>query len=176
MRSREVLALVGSYEAVRGGLDRATNSRRQPGSTFKPFVYGYAIHSHEMTPATIVETSPSALHGYRPDNYDEGEGKTPKRLRDALALSVNVAAVWSLERVGPSNVVAFAESLGITSKLGADLSLALGSYEVTPREMVGAYAAVAAGGVYQEPVLIEKIVGPNGAAVERPRARYRAHA
>ena len=66
VRSREVLALVGSYEAVRSGLDRATVTRRQPGSTFKPFVYGYAIHSHEMTPATIVETSPSALHGYRP--------------------------------------------------------------------------------------------------------------
>ena len=169
VRTREVLALVGSYEAVRSGIDR-TQSHRQPGSTFKAFVYGYAmqLHSKEWTAATVVETSPGALHGYRPDNFDEGEGKTPKRLRDALALSVNTAAVWSLERLGPTNVAAFTHTLGIASKLGADLSLALGSYEVTPREMAGAYAALAAGGMYDEPVLIQKIVGPNGAEVPLP--------
>jgi penicillin-binding protein 1A len=167
VRSREVLALVGSYEAVRGGLDR-TSSHRQPGSTFKAFVYSYAIHARSMTPATIVETSPFALHGYRPDNFDEGEGKTPKRLRDALALSVNTAAVWSLERVGPTNVVAWAHALGFESKLGADLSLALGSYEVTPREMLAAYATFAAGGVYADPILIQKIIGPNGVEVPLP--------
>src|SRR6185312_12530640 len=107
VRTREILALVGSYEAVRSGLDR-TNAHRQPGSTFKSFVYSYALHTHtrEWTPATIVETNPGALHGYRPENYDEGEGKTPKRLRDALALSVNTAAVWSLDRLGPTNVTA----------------------------------------------------------------------
>jgi penicillin-binding protein 1A len=65
-------------------------------------------------------------------------------------------------------VTAWAKQFGIESKLGADLSLALGSYEVTPREMLGAYATFAAGGVYEEPVLIQKIVGPNGAAVELP--------
>ncbi len=167
VRSREVLALVGSYEAVRGGLDR-TVAHRQPGSTFKAFVYGYAIHSRAMTPATIVETNPAALAGYRPENFDEGEGKSPKRLRDALALSVNTAAVWSLGRLGPSNVAAWARTLGVESKLGADLSLALGSYEVTPREMVAAYATFAAGGVYAEPILIQKIVGPSGAVVALP--------
>jgi penicillin-binding protein 1A len=175
VRTREILALVGSYEAVRSGLDR-TNAHRQPGSTFKSFVYSYALHTHtrEWTPATVVQTNIGALHGYRPDNYDEGEGKTPKRLRDALALSVNTAAVWSLERLGPTNVTAWAHTLGIQSKLGNDLSVALGSYEVTPREMVGAYATFAAGGVYEEPALILKIVGPNGVEVplpERVKAR-----
>jgi penicillin-binding protein 1A len=167
VRTREILALVGSYEGVRAGLDR-TNAHRQPGSTFKSFVYSYGLHARSLTPATIVETSPAALQGYRPDNYDEGEGKAPKRLRDALALSVNVAAVWSLQKLGPTNVVAWAKSMGIESKLGADLSLALGSYEVTPREMAGAYATFAAGGVYEEPILIQKIVGPNGVPVELP--------
>ena len=167
VRSREILALVGSYEGVRAGLDR-TNAHRQPGSTFKPFVYSYGLHSRQLTPATIVETSPSALHGYRPDNYDEGEGKSPKRLREALAQSVNVAAVWSLQKLGPASVVAWAKSLGIESKMGADLSLALGSYEVTPREMAGAYATFAAGGVYEAPILIQKIVGPGGVAVPLP--------
>ncbi|MFO0760923.1 MAG: PBP1A family penicillin-binding protein [Byssovorax sp.] len=168
VRSREILALVGNYEATRGGLDRATNAHRQPGSTFKAFVYSYAIHSRAVTPASIVETNPAALGGYKPDNYDEGEGKAPKRLRDAVAQSVNVAAVWTLEKAGASNVVAWAHSLGIESKLGADLSLALGAYEVSPREMAGAYATFAAGGVYEAPVLIKKIVGPNGAEVPLP--------
>jgi penicillin-binding protein 1A len=168
VRSREVLALVGSYEGTRGGLDRASSSHRQPGSTFKAFVYGYAIHTRQMTAASIVETSPSALHGYKPDNYDEGEGKTPKRMRDALAESVNVAAVWSLEKVGASNVVAWTHALGVESKLGADLSLALGSYEVTPREMAGAYATLAAGGVYEQPILVKKITGPSGVEVKLP--------
>ena len=171
VRTREVLALVGSYEAVRGGLDRATFASRQPGSTFKPFVYSYAMHGRTLTPATIVETNPRAMSGYKPANYDESEGKTPKRLREALAQSVNVAAVWTMSQVGPSNVVAWAHAMGIESKLGPDLSLALGAYEVTPRELAGAYATFAAGGVYEKPILVTRITGPNGVDVSlAPRA------
>ncbi|HEY4120876.1 MAG TPA: PBP1A family penicillin-binding protein [Byssovorax sp.] len=168
VRSREILALVGSYEGARGGLDRASHSKRQPGSTFKAFVYGYGIHARSMTPATIVETNPKALKGYNPQNYDEGEGKTPKRVREALAESVNVAAVWALGKLGPTNVVAWAHALGIESKLEPDLSLALGSYEVTPREMATAYATLASGGVYEQPILIKKIVGPGGVEIALP--------
>jgi penicillin-binding protein 1A len=174
VRSREIVALVGSYEGVRGGLDRASHAHRQPGSTFKPFVYSYAIHSRTMTPASILETDPQFIPNYRPANYDESEGMSPRRMRTALAHSVNVAAVWTLNRVGPNNVVAWAQTLGIQSKLGPDLSLALGSYEVTPREMAGAYATFAAGGTYEPPVLIRQIVGPNGAEVPLlPRAPSR---
>jgi penicillin-binding protein 1A len=168
VRTREVLAVVGSYEAVRGGLDRATRAQRQPGSTFKPFVYGYALQSRRMTPATLVETSPSAVPLYKIGNYDESGGQTPRRLRDALAQSVNVAAVWTLGQVGPTNVVAFAHAFGIESKLGADLSLALGSYEVTPWELTSAYASFAAGGVHEAPVLVSRIVGPGGVELELP--------
>jgi penicillin-binding protein 1A len=64
--------------------------------------------------------------------------------------------------------VAWTHALGVESKLGADLSLALGSYEVTPREMAGAYATLAAGGVYEQPILVKKITGPNGAEVKLP--------
>jgi penicillin-binding protein 1A len=126
------------------------------------------MHSRQMTPATIVETNPTALKGYNPQNFDEGEGKTPKRVREALAESVNVAAVWSLQKVGAPNVVAWAHALGIESKLEPDLSLALGSYEVTPREMAAAYATLASGGVYEEPILIKKIVGPGGVEIALP--------
>jgi penicillin-binding protein 1A len=81
---------------------------------------------------------------------------------------VNVAAVHVLEQAGPANVVAWAAALGIGSKLGADLSLALGSYEVTPYEMAGAYASFASGGVYDAPTLIAKIVGPDGKEIPLP--------
>ena len=170
VKTREILALVGSYEAARGGLDRATRASRQPGSTFKPFTYGYAIHTRTMTPATLLETDPTMVSGYKPGLLaaDESAARKPKRMREALAKSINVAAVWSIQRVGPANVAKWAAAHGVTSKLGADLSLALGAYEVTPREMVAAYATWAAGGEHQAPVLISKIVGPNGAEVPLP--------
>jgi len=175
VRTREIRALVGGYAAARGGLDRATFAKRQPGSTFKPFVYGYGFHARRLTPASILETNPAALGAnYKPQNHDESEGQSPSRLREALAHSVNVAAVWSLGQLGPSNVGAFAHALGIQSKLGNDLSLALGAYEVTPREMATAYASIAAGGVYEEPLLVTKIVGPGGMEISldpRPPAR-----
>jgi penicillin-binding protein 1A len=172
VRTRELLALVGSYEGVRAGLDR-TQAHRQPGSTFKPFVYSYGLHTRELKTSTIVETNPAALPEHcRPRNYEEVEGQSPKLLRFALAQSVNAAAAWSLLKVGPRNVVAWAGLLGIGSnpetKLEPDCSLALGAYEVTPREMAAAYATFAAGGVYEEPVLIQKITGPNGVPVALP--------
>jgi penicillin-binding protein 1A len=154
---------------VRAGLDRATQAHRQPGSTFKPFVYSYALHARTMTAASILETNPAAIQGgYQPENYDESEGRSPARLREALAHSGNVAAVYTLGRVGPTNVVAWAHALGIESKLEPTPSLALGAYEVTPSELVGAYATFAAGGSYQAPVLIQRITGPNGTLVPLP--------
>ena len=168
VRSREVLALVGNYEAASGALDRATQAHRQPGSSFKPFVYSYALYSRRFTPATMLETSPGTLTGYRPSNFEDTEGVQPVRLREALAHSVNVAAVHVIQEVGPGNVVTWANALGIESKLGADLSLALGSYEVTPYEMAAAYATFASGGVYEAPVLVTRITGPDGAAIALP--------
>jgi penicillin-binding protein 1A len=170
VKTREILALVGNYEAARGGLDRATRAMRQPGSTFKPLTYSYAIHTRTMTPATLLETDPAQVAGYKPGLLaaDESAARQPKRMREALAKSINVAAVWSINKVGPANVAKWAASLGVTSKLGADLSLALGAYEVTPREMVSVYATFAAGGEHQEPILISKIVGPNGVDIELP--------
>ena len=169
VRTREVLALVGSYEGASGALDRATQAHRQPGSTFKPFVYSYALYSRRFTPATMLETSPSSLTGYRPEQLrGQRRAVAPMRLREALAHSVNVAAVHVLQDVGPANVVTWAHALGIESKLGADLSLALGSYEVTPLEMAAAYATFAAGGMYEAPVLVTRITGPDGADIALP--------
>jgi penicillin-binding protein 1A len=168
VRTREVLALVGGYEPVSGGLDRATQAHRQPGSSFKPFVYSYALYTRRFTPATMLDTNPGTLGAYKPSNYEDSEGAAPMRLREALAKSVNVAAVHVLSEVGPANVVTWAQALGIRSKLGPDLSLALGSYEVTPYEMAGAYATFASGGVYEAPVVVMKITAPDGRDVPLP--------
>lgn len=162
VRTRGVLALAGNYEAQNGGLDRATQSHRQPGSTFKPIVYSYAIHSRRYTPATLIDVHPRAFGTYKPSNYEGWTSADPLRLREALANSVNIASVTVLDDVGPQNVVDWAKALGVSSKLEPDLSLALGSYEVKPIELAGAYATFAAGGMYEEPSLVTRIVGPDG--------------
>ena len=114
VRTRQVLALVGNYEGAAGGLDRATQSQRQPGSTFKPIVYSYAIHARRYTPATLVDVQPTVFAGnYKPGNYEGWTGTDPLRLREVLANSVNVGAVHVLEDVGPANVVDWAKALGI---------------------------------------------------------------
>ena len=169
VRTREILALVGGYEGRAGTLDRATQSRRQPGSTFKPIVYSYALHSRRFTPATLVDPSPDVFEGgYRPSNFEGWRGHDLLRLREALANSVNVAAVRVLREVGPANVVGWAQALGIESPMRPDLSLALGSYELRPIELAGAYATFAAGGTYAEPYLVDSIVGPDGKEVAMP--------
>lgn len=169
VRSRNVMALVGNYEAASGGLDRATQSKRQPGSTFKPIVYSYALHSRRFTPASLLDINPQQFGTYKPSNYEGWTAKDPLRLREVLAQSVNIGAVRVLDDVGPANVVSWAQALGIESHLGADLSLALGSYEVEPYELCGAYATFAAGGMYEQPKLITRIVGPDGKDVELPK-------
>lgn len=171
VRTREIVALVGSYEAATGSLDRATQARRQPGSTFKPIVYSYALHARHFTPASLIDPKSDTFPGgYHPANYEGYAGTDLMRLREALAMSVNVAAVRVLLDVGPANVVQWAQSLGIESPMKPDLSLALGSYEVEPLEIAGAYATFAAGGVYEEPHLVTKITGPDGKELElKPR-------
>ena len=161
VRTREVLALVGSYEAISGGLDRATQAHRQPGSAFKPIVYAYAIASKKFTPATMIPLKRGG-RGVDPD------GPPQISLRRALAHSNNEAAEYLLRQSGPAQVVQFAADLGIESRLGADLSLALGAYEVTPLELVNAYVTFANGGVSGEPRFLKLIEGPDRQPLELP--------
>jgi penicillin-binding protein 1A len=174
VRSRDVVALVGSEEALPGGLDRARRARRQPGSAFKPVVYGYALRSHLVTPATVLDLEQPG-HGLP----EPGQGlpeQPPYHLsiRNALAHSNNEASVFLLRSATPPPVVAFAHELGIESNLGADLSLALGSYEVTPLEMANAYATFASGGFMQPARLLAELRAPSGELLplpERPAPR-----
>lgn len=158
-RTRHVLALVGSHEAVAGGLDRATRARRQPGSAFKPFVYGYALHAKRFTVASLLDLPASV------------DGKLEARklsLRVALAQSDNAAAERLLGAVGAENVVQWAHAAGIESRLEATPSLALGAYEVSPMEAANAYATFASGGELSAPVLVTKVVGPDGKELPLP--------
>jgi penicillin-binding protein 1A len=168
VRSRQVVALVGSEEAAVGGFDRSTQAHRQPGSSFKPLVYSAALHERIVTPATILE-----LDRAGPGTTLEG---APYRIsvRSALAHSNNDAAVQLLERAGPAEVVEWAKQIGIQSPLMPDDSLALGAYEVTPLELANCYATFASGGWYRGPSVLSAIHQRSDEAVAlppRPEAR-----
>lgn len=163
IRNRDVAALVGSYEALAAGLDRATQSRRQPGSSFKAFVYSYALYSRRFTAATMLTVPDSHHKGGEPAEHTIS-------VRDALAKSDNAAAVRVMKEVGPANVVRWAHACGIESRLEPDESLALGSYEVTPLEMANAYATFASGGEYAPPNIVTRVVGPGSKDLALPPA------
>ena len=169
-RTREVRALIGSYEGVAGGLDRSTQARRQPGSAFKPLVYGYALHSRRLTLGSVLSIVRSAkdLKKKPPHGVDPDAPEYKLRVREALAISDNAAAQKVLAEVGAPNVIDFARALGIESPLSPTPSLALGAYEVTPIELTAAIATFAAAGEYQPPVLVKRITDSAGREVPLP--------
>jgi penicillin-binding protein 1A len=160
IRTRNVVALVGGYEAGHG-LDRATQARRQAGSTFKPLVYSLGLRERLLTPATLIEV-PKAGHG-----VEEG-GPLRLSLRNALAHSNNEAAVSVLRRVGPEAAVSWSRKLGISSPIQPDLSLVLGAYEVTPTELLNAYVTFANGGISGDAKFVNQITAPDGSELKLP--------
>lgn len=155
VRSRDVVALVGSYEGTPGGLDRARQMRRQPGSSFKPFVFSYALHTRQATPATVLQLR-------REGRGVQEEPPFSISVRSALAHSNNEAAEILLAAVGPQEVVDWAHRLGIRSKLGTGLSLALGAYEVGVLELANAFTTFASGGFLQRPRFVLEVRGADG--------------
>jgi len=138
-----VVAMVGGKDYRRSAFNRATQARRQPGSSFKLFVYLAAFRGG-LTPTTPVNDVPIRLGSWQPRNYgDSYRGR--EILRDAVAFSSNSVAVQVQERVGRDNVIRAARDLGITTPLRPDPSLALGTNGVSLIELTAAYASVAAG-------------------------------
>ena len=158
-----VKALVGGRDYGESQFNRATAARRQPGSAFKPFVYLAAIE-RGLTPDTLREDTPVAVKGWRPENYTR-EYRGPVTLRDALAASLNTVAVRLGLEVGPKAVVQTAQRLGVSSPLQANASIALGTSEVTPLELVGAYAAFANGGGRVSPYVIAAVKTASGKTI-----------
>ena len=164
-----VKALVGGRNYESSQFNRAIAARRQPGSSFKPFVYLTAVE-RGYTPDTVLEDGPVNFGGWAPKNYDR-KYRGPIAMRDALALSLNTIAVKLNMEVGPKAVVQTAQRLGISSPLQANGSLALGTSEVTPLELVSAYAAFANGGTGVVPYVITQVKTTDGKLVyKRPNA------
>ena len=137
-----VVAMVGGKDYRKSSFNRAVQAKRQPGSTFKLFVYLAAFRSG-MTPEDFVDDTPITTGSYRPANHG-GKYRGRITLRQAFAASSNVAAVRLTQKVGVDAVIQVARDLGITAPLTEDLSLALGTSEIPLVELAEAYGAVAA--------------------------------
>lgn len=150
-----VRALVGGRNYSDSQYNRAVTAKRQPGSSFKPFVYLTALEQG-LTPDTIRQDAPIEVKGWKPENYTH-EYFGAVTLTQALAMSLNTVAIRLGLEVGPKNVVRTAHRLGISSKLEPNASIALGTSEVSVVELVGAYAPFANGGFAVSPHVVTKI-------------------
>jgi len=160
-----IRALIGGRNYADSQFNRATAARRQPGSSFKAFVYLAAIENN-LTPDTIREDSPVNIKGWQPGNSSR-RYHGPVTLTDALAFSINTVAVKLAVEMGPRAVVRTAQRLGITSPLQANPSIALGTSEVTPLELVAAYDAFANGGIGVIPYAIRTVKTTDGKVLYR---------
>jgi penicillin-binding protein 1A len=165
-----VRAMVGGSDFFRSEFNRAVQARRQPGSAFKPFVYIAALESG-LTPATRVEDAPVSYavgpngQAWKPDNYDR-KFRGPTTLQQAIEESVNVVTVKLQERVGLNKTIQVARRLGIASPLDVNLSLALGTSDLTLLELTSAYAALANQGVWMQPTTIRYVTDAQGRLLE----------
>ena len=162
VKTGEVLAMIGGSTYRRAQFNRVLDARRQPGSAFKPFVYGAALHTKQYSPATLVSDSPEIYQKWKPTNFSVDKYLGDVRLRVALAKSINTIAVKLADRVGIEAVQDFARVAGIESDLPDNLSLALGTGEVTPFELARAYLTLARQGERIEPRIIKEVRAPGG--------------
>lgn len=166
--SGRVLTVQGAYDYGRSKFNRVTQGMRQPGSTFKPIIYLSAIDGFKYTPATMVDDSPRTFrvgeNYWTPGNFD-GKFLGPITLRTALEKSRNLISAQIVEGIGVDSVIQYARKLGIQSPLGRNLSLSLGSSEVTLLEMTRAYGVFAAKGVLFDSVFFNRIVNRDGVEI-----------
>jgi penicillin-binding protein 1A len=163
-----VKAMIGGTDFDTSQFNRAVQGARQPGSAFKPFVYAAALDSH-FTPASIIVDEPISFQDnnsvWMPHNYED-KFFGPTTLREALTFSRNVVTVKLATRLGVKPLVKYIKQLGIRSPLAPNLSLALGSSEVTLMELVAAYSVFANQGQHVEPRFITKITDSQGNVID----------
>ena len=165
-----VKVMVGGKDFKSSQFNRAIQSRRQPGSAFKPIVYAAAIDKG-FTPASIIIDSPVVLEDiehdftWKPRNYKE-TFYGPTLLREALAKSRNVVTIKILQDIGIDYVIDYAKKLGVTSKLSRDLSIALGSSGLSLLEVATVYSVFNNQGYLVKPVFITKILDRDGKILE----------
>lgn len=170
VKTGAIKAMVGGKNFKKSEFNRATQSRRQPGSAFKPFIYTAAFDKG-MTPSTIVIDSPIIFKDtlkdslWKPRNYEE-KFYGPTTLRTALVHSRNLVTIKTLKDIGIEYAADYATNMGITSPITKDLSMALGTSGITLQEMVRAYSIFANQGKKVEPFFIKKIVDRTGHVFE----------
>jgi penicillin-binding protein 1A len=171
-RSGRVKAMVGGMDFSTSQFNRAIQSRRQPGSAFKPVIYAAAL-DYGMTPSTVILDSPyvSSVNPdedevvWRPKNYTE-KFFGPTLFRDALIHSRNVITIKILKEIGVRRVIEYAGKLGIESPLSPDLSLALGSSGMSLTEITAAYSVFANEGILVKPFFISRIEDRTGQIIQ----------
>jgi penicillin-binding protein 1A len=162
-----ITALAGGFDFYASKFNRAIQARRQPGSSFKPFIYSGALE-HGFTPATVILDAPVVIEGagieemWRPEN-DAKHFYGPTRLRDALARSRNLVSIRILRALGVDYALDYATRFGFDrDELPHNLTLALGTAQLTPLELTTGFAVFANGGFSVEPYLVERIDDSSG--------------
>jgi penicillin-binding protein 1A len=175
-RSGAIRALVGGFDFGKNKFNRATQAWRQPGSSFKPFIYSAALEKG-FTPATVVNDAPlffdagtTGSQPWEPKNYD-GKFEGPMPLQTALAKSKNMVSIRVLNATGPAFAQSWIENFGFDKdKHPAYLTMALGAGSVTPLQMATAYSVFANGGYLVPPMLIDRITDSKGKLLQQTRA------
>lgn len=160
-QSGYIKAMVGGKNYEESKFNRATQAYRQPGSTFKPFIYAASIDSGFTLSDVLVDEPLVFPNGWKPENY-ERKFRGPITLREALEGSVNIIGIKLLQGTGIDKVITYARRMGIKSQLRRDLSLALGTSEVNLLELTNAYSAFANQGMVPEPIAILRVEDMKG--------------
>ncbi|NDW05211.1 transglycosylase domain-containing protein [Jiella pacifica] len=158
-----IRALVGGRDYAESQFNRAVDAKRQPGSTFKPFVYETALE-HGWRPESIIVDGPVQIGKWKPSNY-ENTYRGPVMVADALRFSLNTVAAKLIDNVGTQAVIDTAHRLGIKSDIVDNPSIALGTSEVSLLELTGAFAPFANGGYEATPHLVNRITTEDGKVV-----------
>jgi penicillin-binding protein 1A len=178
-RTGQIRAMIGGYDFSQSQFNRAWQAHRQPGSSFKVFIYTAAVAKGMTTTRMIVdEPITFEIAGtvkpedsiWTPKNYDDSY-RGPMLMRQALEQSINIPAIKTINEFGPQAVVEYAKRMGITSRLQPNLSLALGTNDVTPLEMASAIGTLATLGVHAEPQAILRITDREGRVLEEHAPR-----
>jgi penicillin-binding protein 1A len=162
-----IVSLVGGFDFFLNNFNRATQSKRQPGSSFKPFVYSAALENG-FTTASVINDAPFTQYSadleavWKPENYG-GRWHGPTRLREALVESINSVAVRVLLEAGVGNTIGHMRKFGFKDDaLPRDATLALGTGGVPPKDLIAGYAVLANGGFSVAPYFIQRVEDANG--------------
>lgn len=166
VRTGEIVSYVGGNDFKSSKFNRVIQAKRQPGSSFKPILYSAALE-HGYTPTTIIMDTPEAMPGFdsasswKPKNY-EGDYKGPVTMRTALEESRNIPTIKMADKIGVGTILKFSDRIGFNAKLDNNLSIALGTFGVSLRDLVTTFAIYPNGGRFVTPRAILSVIDRDG--------------